>query len=105
MDQAEKLVLKHRISHRQKKLDNLKFKLFGRDKFDSKNKYIEGQIDTLLKYFSAQSRINVQQELDFYKIRSQILTNQKLLNKKNANKSNKIEIKDGNSKQITGIDI
>ena len=49
MNIAEAIVLKHVRKLRKKRLDDLKFKIFSREKFETKHNFIENSIDSLLK--------------------------------------------------------
>ena len=60
----------------------MQFKLFGKDKFDQKNFFVENQIDGLLKYFSTQKNTDTVKEAQICDLRKQILKNQKILKKK-----------------------
>ena len=58
MNIAEAIVVKHTSGQRQKCIDDVKFKLLGGDKFESKNDFIENSIDSLLKHFSSAKTVD-----------------------------------------------
>ena len=74
MTVAEKLVLKHKQRHRSQKIEDIRFKLYGDDRFENKNSYVDNNIETTLTFFTA----NVQgKEVDEAKtVKSQIIRNQ-----------------------------
>jgi len=47
---------------RLKKLEDIKFKLNSKDKFTSKNNFIENNINSAIKYFSANMVIDLKSE-------------------------------------------
>ena len=53
MKMVEQRVINKKSRIRQRKLDDLKIKLLGKDKFFSKNNFIENNINSMLKYFSS----------------------------------------------------
>ena len=49
---AERIVLKNKIKQRRIDHDDLKFKVFGKERFESKINYCDQNIQNLLRYFS-----------------------------------------------------
>ena len=84
MNVAEQMVVEHKRDQRFKKLDDIKFKLFGQDKFVSKNGFVENYLDSIIKYFSASKTIDYVKEAQTSEIRNQILKNQRLMEKRSS---------------------
>ena len=52
MNYAENLVLSNKNSQRMIKYNDLKYKLSGKDKFETKNNFCEQNIQNILNYLS-----------------------------------------------------
>ena len=57
----------------------MKIKIRGKDKFETKNEFIENAVSTLLKQFNPDGRNDVSHDIEFSKLRNQILKNEKIL--------------------------
>lgn len=74
MNVAEALVIEHKNRHRLQKLNDLKFKIFGKDQFESKNNFIENNIESSMKFFSGSHSIE-DPNMDAALIRSKLIKN------------------------------
>ena len=62
------------------KYNDLKYKLSGKDKFETKNNFCEQNIQNILNYLSPQRKNN--SNIDAVEVRKRLWKNQQLMNKK-----------------------
>ena len=76
-DQAEKMVFRHRMHLRLKKLDEIKFKLFSKFTYEEKNNFMEYQIEDSLRFYGSSLPQEEQDRLKYFmSVKKQMVKNQ-----------------------------
>lgn len=76
-EQAEKMVFRHRMHLRLKKLDEIKFKLFSKFTYEEKNNFMEYQIEDSLRFYGSSLPQEEQDRLKYFmSVKKQMVKNQ-----------------------------